>query len=134
MMTWALVPAPPKEEMPARRGRSSRGQARSSVNSSTAPADQSTCEDGSCTCNVLGSTPCSMAITILITPATPEAACVWAMFDFTDPSHNGRPPARSRPYVASKAPASIGSPSRVPVPCASTTSTSAPETPAFAHA
>ena len=37
-----------------------------------------------------GNTPCRIAITILITPATPAAACVCPIFDFTDPSHNGR--------------------------------------------
>ncbi|MFD1050395.1 hypothetical protein ACFQ1S_35140, partial [Kibdelosporangium lantanae] len=31
-----------------------------------------------------------IAITILITPARPEAAWVWPMFDFTDPNHSGR--------------------------------------------
>ena len=38
-----------------------------------------------------GSSPCRSASTILITPATPAAACACPMFDFTDPSHNGRP-------------------------------------------
>jgi hypothetical protein len=30
-----------------------------------------------------------MAMTILITPATPAAADVWPMFDLIDPSHRG---------------------------------------------
>src|SRR5262249_8872152 len=89
------------------------------------PADQSTCGVGSSTCNVWGSTPCRIACTILITPPTPAAAEVCPMFDFNDPNHNGRPATRPCPYVASNACASIGSPNRVPVPCASTTSTSA---------
>ncbi len=50
------------------------------------------------------------------------------------PSHNGRSSGRSCPYVASSACASIGSPSVVPVPCASTASTSAGESPAPANA
>ena len=45
--------------------------------------------DGSSTCRVRGSTPCRIAITILITPATPAAAWVWPMFDLTEPSHSG---------------------------------------------
>ncbi len=45
------------------------------------------------------------------------------MFDLTEPSHSGRSAGRSCPYAASSACASIGSPSTVPVPCASTTST-----------
>ncbi len=57
MMTWALVPLTPKDETPARRGRPLSGQSRASVSSSTAPAVQSTCTDGSSTCSVLGRTP-----------------------------------------------------------------------------
>src|ERR1700733_13666634 len=57
------------------------------------------------------------------------------MFDFTDPTSNGpRPAARSWPYVAISACASIGSPSVVPVPCASTTSTWPAPKPALASA
>jgi len=67
-----------------------------------------------------------------MTPATPAAAWVWPMFDFSDPRYSGR--SRPFPYVASRACASIGSPSIVPVPCASTTSTSAAVTPASASA
>ncbi len=56
------------------------------------------------------------------------------MFDFSDPSHNGRSSGRSWPYVARMACASIGSPSMVPVPCASTASTSAVDRFALARA
>ncbi|CDR03860.1 predicted protein [Streptomyces iranensis] len=41
------------------------------------------------------------------------------MLDFSEPISTGRSAARSFPYVASSAPASIGSPSGVPVPWAS---------------
>src|SRR4051812_28552561 len=54
------------------------------------------------------------------------------MLDLTDPSHNGSD--RSCPYVANNASASIGSPNRVPVPCASTASTSEVDRPADANA
>jgi hypothetical protein len=54
-------------------------------------------------CNETGIRPCSIASTILITPATPAAAWACPMFYLTDPSHSGRPPARSCPYVASSA-------------------------------
>ncbi len=67
-----------------------------------------------------------------MTPATPAAAWVWPMLDLTEPSARGR--WRSAPYVAWSAPASIGSPSRVPVPCASTASTSAADSRASASA
>ncbi len=74
--TCAFVPLTPNADTAALRARSTTGHARARVNTSTAPADQSTCDDGTSTCNVLGSTPCRNAITILITPATPAAACV----------------------------------------------------------
>ncbi len=47
------------------------------------------------------------------------------MLDFTDPSQSGRSAGRVRPYTDSSASASMGSPRRVPVPWASTTSMSA---------
>ncbi|GAB1334102.1 hypothetical protein ACE1SV_06920 [Streptomyces sp. E-15] len=95
MMTWALVPLMPKAETAARRGRPVPGQATGSVSRRTAPEAQSTCGVGSSTWRVRGSSPCRIAMTILIRPATPAAAWVWPMFDFTDPSHNGS--SRSRP-------------------------------------
>src|SRR5262249_38692778 len=85
-MRCALVPEIPNEDTPARRGRPScSGQGRDSVSSATAPESQSTCEDGASTCNVLGSTPCRIASTILITLATPAAAWVCPMLDLTEP-------------------------------------------------
>ncbi|MDQ0932811.1 hypothetical protein QFZ49_002741 [Streptomyces turgidiscabies] len=85
MMTWALVPPKPKEETPARRGRSTSGHSRASVSSSTAPASQSTWLDGRSACRVLGSTPWRMASIILMAPPTPAAACEWPMFDLREP-------------------------------------------------
>ncbi|ETB28739.1 hypothetical protein O971_14030 [Mycobacterium avium subsp. hominissuis 10-4249] len=69
-----MVPLIPNDDTPARRGPPCSGQGRGSVSSDTAPADQSTCGDGTSTCSVLGITPCRIACTILITPATPAAA------------------------------------------------------------
>ncbi len=66
-----------KLEMPARRGRSgASGHSLASVSSRTAPDDQSTCVDGRSTCSVFGSTPCRIAMIILMMPPTPAAACV----------------------------------------------------------
>ncbi|OLE25922.1 MAG: hypothetical protein AUG49_09445 [Catenulispora sp. 13_1_20CM_3_70_7] len=81
-----------------------------------------------------GTTPCRNASAILMSPATPAAACVWPRLDFNAPNRIGWSAGRSWPYVASSACASIGSPSAVPVPCASTTSTSAADRPALASA
>ncbi|GAA3787752.1 hypothetical protein GCM10022403_023000 [Streptomyces coacervatus] len=94
---WALVPLMPKEETAALRGRPVSGQVRSSVSSETAPADQSTLRVGSSTWRVGGSTPCRIAMTILMIPATPAAAWVWPMLDLTEPSHSGRPSSRPCP-------------------------------------
>src|ERR1035441_7878896 len=45
------------------------------------------------------------------------------MFDFTEPSHTGRPSGRSCPYVAITACASIGSPSILPTPSSGASAT-----------
>ena len=87
----------PNDDTPARRGRPPTGQPVSSVSSRTVPADQSMCGDASPACSVGGSTWCCSASTTLITPAAPAAAWVCPIFDFTDPSHNGRPGSRSCP-------------------------------------
>jgi hypothetical protein len=92
-----LVPLIPKADTPARRGRPVSGHGTGSVSSRTSPADQSTFGDGASTCNVGGRTPCRIAMIILITLATPPAAWVCPRFDFTDPSHSGRPSGRSCP-------------------------------------
>lgn len=75
-ITWALVPLIPNDDTAARRGRSRCGQGCCSVNSDTAPADQSTCGVGTSTCKVRGSNACCMAMVIFMTPATPAAADV----------------------------------------------------------
>jgi hypothetical protein len=96
-MTCALVPLIPNADTPARRGRPASGHGTASVSSRTAPADQSTRDEGASTCNVFGNTPCRIANTILITPATPAAAWVCPRFDFNDPSHSGCPSGRPCP-------------------------------------
>ena len=97
MITCAFVPEIPNADTPARLGRPWTDHARFSVSSSTEPDDQSTCEDGSDTCSVLGNISCRIAISILMTPATPAAACVCPRFDFTEPSHSGASFERPRP-------------------------------------
>ncbi|SGM54755.1 Uncharacterised protein [Mycobacterium tuberculosis] len=76
IITCALVPLIPNDDTPARRVRAPAGHTRGAVNNSTAPADQSTCGLGTSTCNVAGNSSWRIANTILITPATPAAACV----------------------------------------------------------
>ena len=86
---WALVPEMPNDETAARRGWPFCSHVSPSCRSDTAPADQSTCGVGSSICKVFGKTPCCIAITIVITPATPAAAALCPMFDLIDPSRNG---------------------------------------------
>ncbi len=97
MMVCALVPERPKEEMPARRGAFSRaGQGAGSVSRRTEPSLQSTWLEGWSTWRVRGSRPWRIAMTILMTPATPAAAWVWLMLDLTEPSSRGL--SASRPW------------------------------------
>ena len=79
----------PNEETAARRGWPVRGHGVASDSSRTFPAVQSTWSDGCSACSVAGSTPRRIASTILMIPATPAAAWVWPMFDFTEPSQSG---------------------------------------------
>ncbi len=89
MIVWALVPLMPNDEMPARRGRSFAGHSRASVSSSMLPSAQSTCGERWSACRVFGRTPLRRAMTILMMPATPAAACVCPMLDLSEPSHSG---------------------------------------------
>ncbi len=134
MTTCALVPLTPKEETPARRGAPVSGHGVSSDGRASSPADQSTCSEGRSMCRVGGIAPCWRAITVLTRPAAPAAAWVWPMLDLTEPSQSGRPSGRLLPNTACSAWASIGSPSLVPVPCASTMSICAVDRPASSRA
>ena len=69
---------------------------------------------------VPGNHPRFMASTVLMTPATPAAASRWPMLVLTEPISRGRSASRPRLYAVPVACASIGSPTSVPVPCAST--------------
>ena len=63
-----------------------------------------------------GTTPARIASSTLISPATPAAASVCPTFVFTDPMAGAAP----GPSASISAFTSMGSPSGVPVPCAST--------------
>lgn len=89
------MPLAPNEETAARRGRPVSGHACGAGTSRTAPEDQSTREVGVSACSEPGTVPCCIAMTVAITPATPEAAWVWPRWDFTAPSSRGC--SRSRP-------------------------------------
>ncbi len=67
-----------------------------------------------------GISACRSASTALITPATPAPASRWPTLGLTEPIRHGWSAGRPAPSTAVMAPASSGSPTRVPVPCAST--------------
>ncbi|WP_052704564.1 hypothetical protein [Streptomyces sp. SID5473] len=97
MTTWALVPLTPKEEMPARRGLSPVVQVRAWSRRRTLPSVQSMWGEGVSAWRVRGRVAFRIAITILMTPATPAAAWVCPRLDLTDPSHSGVSSGRSWP-------------------------------------
>nr|WP_262414574.1 hypothetical protein [Streptomyces sp. ST1015] len=109
----------PKELTAARRMPGTRQGPASAAGTKGAP-DQSKSGLGVSWCRLAGTTPCSSARTALISPATPAAASRWPTLVFTEPTRHppGCPPARSN--ASRSAVSSTGSPTGVPVPCAST--------------
>ena len=110
----------PKELTPASRARSPRrGQSVVSDVTCIGSASQSRLGLGSRKCRCLGITPRFRASAALITLAIPAADSRWPMLVFTDPTSRGSSAARPRLKTAAAASISIGSPTAVPVPCAS---------------
>jgi hypothetical protein len=112
----ALVPLMPKELTPACRPPS---HARSRSGTSMAVPDRSMRGLSARKCTSGGTMPVRRHSTALRNPATPAAASRCPMFVFTEPTSSGAPPLR-RPIAVARASISIGSPTGVPVPCAST--------------
>ena len=75
---------------------------------------------GSVKCRLAGRRRCLSDSAALISPAMPEAASRWPMLVFTEPTRQGAARVPAVPSTSPRAPASIGSPTGVPVPCAST--------------
>ena len=78
---------------------------------------------GAVTLMLGGSCRCARASTVLINAAIPAAWPRWPMFDFTEAT--AQKPVRSGSrltarYASTRPASSMGSPTRVPVPCAST--------------
>ena len=135
-ITCALVPPMPNELTPARRGSLSAGQGVARVLTKKGP--KSIRGFGRSKWRLGGRIPSRRASTVLIRPAAPEAASRCPMLVFTDPMAQGgcSPPSPSgdAAKAAFRAATSIGSPSAVPVPCASTYWMLAASTPALASA
>ncbi len=64
--------------------------------------------------------PCSTASTVLMNPAMPAAGPRWPMLVLTEPRPHQPASSVPAPSTLDSAATSIGSPSEVPVPCAST--------------
>ncbi|CAM3866271.1 hypothetical protein COSO111634_27445 [Corallococcus soli] len=117
---WALVPPTPKELTAARRGVSPAGQGRKVVLTKKGPASKSICGLAFSKCRLGGISPWCSASAAFIRPASPATVSRWPMLVFSDAS--GMVPRCSgpSPYARWSAATSIGSPSGVAVPCAST--------------
>ncbi|CAM5332457.1 hypothetical protein SMICM17S_00623 [Streptomyces microflavus] len=121
MTAWALVPLAPSDVTAARR----------LPPSGTAHRLGSVCTKNGLPANVTlefvsvwwgrpGSTSCLIASSVLMTPITPAAACAWPMEALVEPSEQNRSASVKPRNARSSARNSTGSPSLVPVPCAST--------------
>ena len=124
-ITCAFVPEKPNELMPMRAGAPRCGQSSSVVGTRSGMAAQSTSGLGFLKCRCGGTCLCCSAVMAFNSPTIPAAASRWPKLVLHEPTSNGRPASRPAPSAAASACSSIGSPSEVPVPCASTRSMSA---------
>ena len=127
---WTLVPPNPNELTPARGGAASAGQGSSWVGTRRAIWSKGMYGLGVSKCRLGGIWPWRSASAALSRPAIPAAASGWPMLDLIEPTAQRSPAARPAPTTAASDFISIGSPSRVPLPCASTYCTEAGDTPA----
>ncbi len=122
--TWALVPPTPSALTPARRGTpSGTAQGRSSMASVNGPPVSGSSGLGRVRCGVGTRVRWRSIRTVLMSPAIPAQLSRCPMLGFTEPTT--QPPERPErpapsPSTRASAVSSTGSPSRVPVPCAST--------------
>ncbi|CAM3655202.1 hypothetical protein COSO111634_22085 [Corallococcus soli] len=118
--TCALVPPTPKELTPARRGSVPSGHAERFVWTKKGLLPKSIFGLGVWKCSVGGSSRCFSASTVLSRPATPAAAVRWPKLLFTEPMAQKPVSAVCARKAWDSASTSMGSPSGVAVPCAST--------------
>jgi hypothetical protein len=112
-----LVPEKPKELTPTQ---ASPGAGACAAATATGAPPSAMCGLSRPKCSEAGTAPCRSISAALIRPATPAAASAWPMLLLTEPTRSGRPASRPGPNTEASACISIGSPSAVPVPCAST--------------
>lgn len=119
-MRCAFVPLNPNELTPARRGPGVAGQGVGRVGTVIGIRSHGMKGLGRRKCRWGGISPRRTARIARMSPATPAADSRWPMADFTDEIISGRSGGRSGPNTSARDCTSIGSPSAVPVPCAST--------------
>ena len=130
-MACTLVPDIPYDDTAARRGWWPLvGQEAVSCGTNNSVSISASWSGNRVKCRFRGTLPCCSARIAFIRPSTPEVDCMWPKLVFTDPNAHGP----SVPYTAARLAYSIGSPTGVPVPCASTKPIVAASTPAAASA
>ncbi len=132
-MMWAFVPLMPKELTPAYRPPSVGAQGWRSCGRVIPVSSRSILGFRVVKWTSGGTVRRRRQRITLSSPAMPAAASRWPMFVFTEPTRSRAPPLRW-PSARTSASISIGSPSAVPVPCASTRPMSAAVRPASASA
>ena len=132
--TCAFVPEIPNEFTPARAGPSCAGHGVAVVGTEKGISLHGMFGFGVTKCRFGGIVRCDRQSVVLMRPAIPAAASVWPMFVFDDPIRQHCSAVRRVPKTSVSAPISTGSPTAVPVPCASTYCTDDGATPARSYA
>ena len=117
---WALTPPNPEAVTPITCGSRCSASVSSSVTTCKLSPAKSIAGLGSFKCSEGASCWCRSCSTTLSKPAIPAAGSKWPRLLFTEPIERGAASPRLRPNASPRAWASIGSPTGVPVPCAST--------------
>mmetsp|Transcript_34353 Transcript_34353/g.109714 ORF Transcript_34353/g.109714 Transcript_34353/m.109714 type:complete len:202 (+) Transcript_34353:2850-3455(+) len=135
-----MVPLYPNELTPPRRivAGSTEGSEASCVGfaqrSRTPSSAELTCGFSCRSCALGGACDALRPVASRSNPVAPAAGSAWPVFALTLPSNKGELPARAESTAEASDPASIGSPSAVPVPWASTHESSAGKTSASTSA
>ena len=133
MMMCVFVPPMPKELTPARRAPWP-GHLVSLVGTKNGESAKSIFGFGFLKLRFGGISPVLTDIAALIRPATPDTVLRWPMFDLSEPNAQNCLASVADRNTWCSASTSIGSPSAVPVPCASTKPIESGVTPATAMA
>mmetsp|Transcript_12504 Transcript_12504/g.30365 ORF Transcript_12504/g.30365 Transcript_12504/m.30365 type:complete len:236 (-) Transcript_12504:1306-2013(-) len=117
-IAWALVPPYPNEFTATKGASDGRGVALTHTSTLCSPKGIARLREVKDRCGNI--TPVCRISAALMNPTMPAAASRWEMFVLIEPMSTGPWRPSAPPYTAPIAAASSGSPTRVPVPCAST--------------